>query len=145
MADRTGVALQTSQGSTGIPPATVSDPQASLVVMPPSPGGIIPAELPVPIESTNIQPDHRSRQLGSLSSTLTTARSHLTPQVASVLDVHSTTRIATLSLREHDETRDLGSPTPMEASLHVQQSAGRSTFDIAEDALPPGDDQHGQN
>ena len=125
----TNVTLQTSEESTGIPPTTVSDPQSSLIVMVPPPSSVI---LPPSVESALVQPDHHLSHLpGPLSSTLTTAHSEITPQpeVPSVLDVHVTTSIGALSLPEHHETRDPSRPTPMEASLQVQQS-GPSTPDI---------------
>jgi hypothetical protein len=118
----TGVTLQSSEESTGIPPATVSDPQSSLIVTVSPPSSVI---LPPSVESALVQPDHHLSHLpGPLSSALTTAHSEITPQpeVPSVLDVHVTTSIGALSLPEHHETRDPSGPTPMEASFQVQQS-----------------------
>ena len=119
--------VQRSEGSTRVPPTVSgSDPQSSLIVMLPPPSGLTLTELPPSVESALIQPDHLSHPLGSQSSILTTARSHLTQQVAPVLDVDVTTSVGSLSSREHYETRDPNPPTPMEASLQVQQS-GPST------------------
>jgi hypothetical protein len=98
-------------------------------VMPSPPSGVM---LPPSVESALVQPDHHLSHLpGPLSSTLTTAHSEITPQpeVPSILDVHVTTNIGALSLPEHHETQDPSRPTPMEASLQVQQS-GPSTPDI---------------
>jgi hypothetical protein len=139
----TGVTLQRSERSTDIPPTTVSDPESDPVVMPSPPSGVIPAELPLSVESAHIQPNNLSRPQGSLLSTLTTASSHITPQFTPVLGDHGTTSVGTLSAWEHEETRDLNRPTPVEVSLHVQHS-GPSALHIAQIALPPGDDQHDQ-
>jgi hypothetical protein len=118
----TSVALQTSEESTSIPPTTVSDPQSSLIVTVPPSSSVI---LPPSVESALIQPDHHLSHLPRPpSSTLTTDHSEITPQpeVPSVLDVHVTTNVGALNLPEHHETRDPDGPTPMDTSLHIQQS-----------------------
>ena len=138
----TSVTLQASKESTGVPPTTVSDPQSHPVVMPSPPSGVIPAGLPLSIESAHVQPNHLSRPLGSLPSTLTTAHPRITPQVTitPVFGDHGTTSVGTLSVCKHEETRDLNPPTSTEVSL--LQHSEPSTLHIAEVALPPGDDQH---
>jgi len=65
----TSVTLQASKESTGVPPTTVSDPQSHPVVMPSPPSGVIPAGLPLSIESAHVQPNHLSRPLGVRRST----------------------------------------------------------------------------
>jgi hypothetical protein len=114
-----GVTLQMSEGSTGIPHITVSDPQSL-----PPPSTVNPTEPPpsASAELALVQPDQLSQPLGSLSSTVTTANYNITPQVPSVL---GTTSIGDLSSHER-ETHDPNSATPTEAFLHVQQS-GPST------------------
>jgi hypothetical protein len=115
--------VQRSEGSTRVPPpVSDSDPQSSPIVMLPPPSSLILTELPPSVESALIQPDHLSHPLGSQSSILTTARSRITPQVAPVLDVDVTTSAGSVSSHEHYETRDPNPPTPIEASLQVQQS-----------------------
>jgi hypothetical protein len=126
-----GVTVQTSDESTGVPLTTVSDPQSSVIVMLPSPppSSVILAELASSVESALVQPDHLSHPLGPPSSTLTTAHSHISPQIPSILDDHVTTSIGSLSSPEHQETRDPNPLAPMEASLPVQQP-GPSTPDV---------------
>ncbi len=126
-----GVTVQRSEESTGVPLTTVSDPQSSVIVMlpRPPPSSVILTELASSVESALVQPDHLSHPLGPPSSTPTTAHSHISPQIPSILDVHATTSIGSLSSPEHQETGHPNPLAPMEASLHVQQS-GPSTPDV---------------
>jgi hypothetical protein len=122
----TSVTLQTREELTGIPPTTVSGPQSSLVVALPLTSSVIPTEPPPTVESTVVQLDPLSHPFGSLPSTLATVHSHITSQVPPVSDVPVTESIGNLSSPEQGETRDPNPPTPMEATLHSQQS-GPST------------------
>jgi len=127
------VTLQTSEGLTGVPPTTVSDPQSSLIVALPTTSSVIPTEPPPSVESTVVQLDPLSHPFGSLPSTLTTAHSHIASQVPgpSVLDVPVTRSIGGLGSHGQHETCDPNPPAPTEASLRVQQT-GSSTREARE-------------
>ena len=114
----TGVALQPSDESTGVP-RTVSDPQLTPFTTSPPPSSVIPTEPPPSAESALVQPDHLSHPQGFPSSTLRTANSHITPQDASVLVTRSNDD---LSPREHDETRDPNPSTPTEAGISSRRT-----------------------
>ena len=81
-----GATLQTSEGSTAIPPTIVSDPPSSPITIAAFHTGVIPMELPSSVESALIQPGHISHPLGSLSSPLTTARSDIPMEVSRHVD-----------------------------------------------------------
>jgi hypothetical protein len=79
----TDATLQTSEESTHILPTTVSDPPSSPIMFP---AGVILMVLPPSVESAPVQPNHVSHASRPPSSSLTTARSHITLQVTSVQD-----------------------------------------------------------
>jgi hypothetical protein len=106
------------------------------MVIPAPHSGLIPA-LHSSVGSVPVHPDRVSLPLGSTPSTLTIARSQITPQISSSLDDHVTTSVGAAVWHDRDEICDPNARIPMQASLGTHQS-GLSTADVAEDAPPPG-------
>jgi hypothetical protein len=132
----TGPTVQRSEESSGVPPTTASDPQFP-IMMPSTPSGVSSTEHPPSVESALIQPGHLLHPLGSPPSIQTSANSHITPQVISVLDAHVTTSVEIPSSRGHNEAGDPNPPYPMDVSLDAQ-----SVPSTPEDALRAGDYQN---
>ena len=86
-----GATLQRGEEMTVVPTTVVSDAdsQSPSILMPTDHSGVITVEHPSSIESTCIQSDHIAQPLGSPSSSLSTTRSHISPQ-SSVIDSPTT-------------------------------------------------------
>ena len=135
-------ALQIGEESADLPRFILSGSLSSPISIPALHSDVIPAEPPSSIESALVRPDHTSPQIGSLPSVLRTVRSHITPQVASVVDLPVTASVG--AVLEHDQLRDPNSPVSMGLSLYAHRPV-LSTLDITEDVLLAVDHQDDQN
>ena len=136
-------APQISEESANLPRSIVSGSlPSSPVSIPALHSDAIPAEPPSSIESALVRPNNASPQIGSPPSDLRTVRPYITPQVASVLDLHVTAAIS--AALEHDQLRDTDSPISMGLSLHTHRPVP-SIPDITEDVLPAVGHQDDRN
>ena len=124
-----------------IPPSTRSVSPTVVVSECPSPVPVHPSSMtsgepPSFVKPAPIQPDHILDALRSLSSSLTTGSSHISPQSTSAFEVQITLRIGTPS--QHDETHDLNPPIPMTVLLHLAKTTS-PTDDIVAPTLQLGD------
>jgi hypothetical protein len=124
-----------------IPPSTRSVSPTVVVSECPSPIPVHPSSMtsgepPSFVKPAPIQPDHILDALRSLSSSLTTGSSHISPQVTSAFDVQITLRIGAPS--QHDETHDLNPPIPMTVLFHLAKTPPPA-HDIVAPAFQPED------
>ena len=94
------------------------------------------------IESRLVQRDNIHQPLGSLSSSLTTARSDISPQITSVVDAHAAMRSGPSGLSTQSNTGDMAHSISTEVSARETPSVP-STPNIVERTSAPHGHQDG--
>ncbi|KAF8471357.1 hypothetical protein DFH94DRAFT_769111 [Russula ochroleuca] len=110
---------------TAYPTTVVAEPLSPPLLLPALSSSMAATGLPLFVESSSIQPDHFPQALRSLSSSQTTAGSHLSPQVTSGI----------ITPNPHDNGHDLGPLIPMTLLPHSNQTAVPA-HDIIANTLP---------
>jgi hypothetical protein len=122
------------------PNIVVSDSQSSPTQLSAPSSGMTAAEPSSFVESAPLQPDHFPHALQFPSSSLTTASSHISPQVASGSGVQVTSSIGTPS--SHHDTHDLNRAIPMTVLPHSDQLSPPAHDIIAVTLEPEDQAQH---
>ena len=138
-----GTAPERDEKATAVPSVVVvSRSQSSPMPARAPPRDVIPGELSSFIESPLVRSDSTTHALESPSSSAATVRSQIALQVTSILDAHITGAIRAIS--EHDDTRGMNTPIPMEDLPHTNRSTA-PTPGTGPIALPPEDGKNGRD
>jgi hypothetical protein len=119
-----------SRSTLTIPPTfVVSDSLSSPILIPALPDSVTTAEPPSSIESASLRPDHTPHAPRFPSSSLTTASSHISPQVSAASDAQATSSVRTPS--SYDDNHGLSRPILMTVLPHSDQTASPVRHTVA--------------